>query len=190
VGYSLTALAKPAIAMASTWPLVLGARFGDRFGKGIRVAPRDALLANAVSDETRGRAFGFERMMDNAGAVAGPLLALALVSWGLSVPKIFLLTFIPGAIAAIIIITVHEPRDHRKLSNSIKFTISGTRPAYRRLLLVTGLFSLGNSTNAFLILRAKSLGMSVTTTILCYALYNAVSSAGALPAGIMSDRFG
>jgi len=190
IGYSLTALAKPAIAMASTWPLVLGARFGDRFGKGIRVAPRDALLADSVSDDSRGRAFGFERMMDNAGAVAGPLLALALVSAGLSVPKIFLLTFIPGALAAILIIFVHEPKQHRKLAGRLRFSLSGTKPAYLRLLFVTGLFSLGNSTNAFLILRAKSFGMTVTTTILCYALYNAVSSAGSLPAGILSDRVG
>src|SRR5215210_7466949 len=108
-GYALTAASRPVIAAAGAWPVVMGARFAERFGKGIRNAPRDALLAESTADEHRGRAFGFERAMDSAGAVLGPLVALILVGWmGMAIRNIFLVSAIPAALAALLILSVRE----------------------------------------------------------------------------------
>lgn len=191
-GYALTAVSRPMIAFASVWPLVLGARFADRFGKGIRTAPRDALLAETSPKRSRGRAFGFERAMDSAGAVLGPLIGLALVGWaGLEARKIFLISAIPAGLATLMILAVRERRsDIIAGSSSIRLSLAGTSRDYRRLLIVVGVFGLANSANAFLILRAQQLGLSTGSTILAYALYNAVSSVASMPAGAASDRFG
>lgn len=191
-GYVLTAVSRPMIAFAAVWPVVLAARFADRFGKGIRTAPRDALLAETSPEHGRGRAFGFERAMDSAGAVLGPLIGLALVGWaGLEARNIFLISAIPATLAALMILAVQERRsDIIAGSSSIRLSIAGTTGQYKRLLIVIGVFGLANSANAFLILRAEQLGLSTGLTILAYALYNAVSSIVAMPAGSASDRFG
>src|SRR5438552_13617830 len=106
-GYALTAVSRPLIAFAAVWPVVLAARFADRFGKGIRTSPRDALLAETSPEQGRGRAFGFERAMDSAGAVLGPLIGLALVGWvGLEARKIFLISAIPATLATLLILAV------------------------------------------------------------------------------------
>ncbi|HXU35621.1 MAG TPA: MFS transporter [Blastocatellia bacterium] len=191
-GYALTAVTRPVIAAAQVWPVVLAARFVERFGKGIRNAPRDALLAESTPQEHRGRAFGFERAMDSAGAVIGPLIALALVGWiGLGARSIFLISGIPGALAALLILTVRERRnDAQSPATVTKFSLAGTTPEYKRLLLVTAVFGIANSANAFLILRSQQLGLERKWTILAYTLYNLVASLGALPAGVASDRFG
>jgi MFS family permease len=191
-GYALTAVTRPVIAAAQVWPVVLAARFVERFGKGIRNAPRDALLAESTPQEHRGRAFGFERAMDSAGAVIGPLIALALVGWmGLGARSIFLISGIPGALAALLILTVRERRnDAQSPATTTKFSLAGTTPEYKRLLLVTAVFGIANSANAFLILRSQQLGLDRKSTILAYTLYNLVASLGALPAGVASDRFG
>lgn len=191
-GYSLTAVTRPVIAAAQVWPVVLAARFVERFGKGIRNAPRDALLAESTPQQHRGRAFGFERAMDSAGAVIGPLLALALVGWmGLGARSIFLISGIPGALAALLILTVRERRNDAPSSATMtKFSLAGTTPEYKRLLLVTAVFGIANSANAFLILRSQQLGLDRKSTILAYTLYNLVASLAALPAGVASDRFG
>ena len=190
-GYALTALTRPMIAAAQVWPVVLGARFAERFGKGIRNAPRDALLAESTPEEYRGRAFGFERAMDSAGAVIGPLVALALVGWGIGARSIFLISGIPASMAGLLILTVRERnRDAVNPSNDLKFSLNGTTRAYRRLLFVTAVFGLANSANAFLILRSQQLGLDRKWTILAYTLYNAVASLASMPAGAASDRFG
>lgn len=191
-GYALTAVSRPMIAFAQVWPVVLAARFADRFGKGIRTSPRDALLAETSPERGRGRAFGFERAMDSAGAVVGPLIGLALMGWaGLEVRKIFLISAIPATLAAVLILAVRERRgDIVTGSSSIRLSLAGTTIVYRRLLLISGVFGLANSANAFLILRAQQLGLTTGLTILAYALYNAVSSIFSLPAGAASDRFG
>lgn len=191
-GYSLTALTRPMIAAAQAWPVVLAARFTERFGKGIRNAPRDALLAESTPGRYRGRAFGFERAMDSAGAVIGPLVALALVGWaGLGARSIFLISGIPGALAAVLILTVRErKRDAQAGSDKVRFSLAGTTREYGRLLLVTAVFGIANSANAFLILRSEQLGLDRKATILAYTLYNAVASLAAMPAGAASDRFG
>jgi MFS family permease len=192
VGYALTAVSRPMIAFATGWPVVFGARFADRFGKGIRTAPRDALLAETSSERTRGHAFGFERAMDSAGAVVGPLVGLFLFAWvGLNARNVFLLSFIPAAIASLLILTLRERRsDAITGARSLKLSLAGTTREYRRLLLVVGIFGLANSANAFLILRAQSLGLSTQSTIMAYALYNGVAALCSIPAGKASDRFG
>ena len=191
-GYALTALTRPMIAAAQVWPVVLGARFAERFGKGIRNAPRDALLAESTPEEYRGRAFGFERAMDSAGAVIGPLVALALVGWAsLGARSIFLISGIPAALAALLILTVREGRrDSVAPSSKLKFSLAGTTGEYKRLLFITAVFGLANSANAFLILRSEQLGLDRKWTILAYTLYNAVASLASMPAGAASDRFG
>jgi len=191
-GYALTAVTRPLIAAAQVWPVVMGARFAERFGKGIRNAPRDALLAESTPQEYRGRAFGFERAMDSAGAVIGPLVALVLVGWaGLGARSIFLISGIPAALSALLILTVRERgRDAAQPASQVRFSIVGTTPEYRRLLLVTAVFGLANSANAFLILRSEQLGLDRKWTILAYTLYNAISSLASMPAGAASDRFG
>ncbi len=191
-GYALTTFSRPMIALARVWPVVLAARFADRFGKGIRTAPRDALLAETTASESRGRAFGFERAMDSAGAVLGPLVGLALVGWaGLEARKIFFISAIPAFLAALLILAVREKRSEIVAgSSNIRISLVGTTREYRRLLVVSGVFGLANSANAFLILRAEQLGLATGSTILAYALYNAVASIASMPAGAASDRFG
>ena len=191
-GYLLTALSRPLIAFAGGWPVVFGARFADRFGKGIRTAPRDALLSESSSAENRGYAFGFERAMDSAGAVIGPLLGLFLYAWvGLNVRNVFLLSCIPAAISSLLILMVRERRgDVIAGARDLKVTLAGTTRDYRRLLIVVGVFGLANSANAFLILRAQNLGLSTQSTIIAYALYNGVAALSSIPAGKLSDRLG
>jgi MFS family permease len=192
MGYALTAASRPVIAAAGAWPVVMGARFAERFGKGVRNAPRDALLAESTADEHRGRAFGFERAMDSAGAVLGPLVALALVGWaGLAIRNIFLVSAIPATLAALLILSVRERPEHAVTgAKSLRLSLAGTTPDYRKLLLIIGVFGIGNSANAFLILRAEQMGLSRGSTILAYTLYNAVASLVSMPAGAASDRAG
>jgi MFS family permease len=191
-GYALTAVSRPMIAFATVWPVVLAARFADRFGKGIRTAPRDALLAETSAEKHRGRAFGFERAMDSAGAVLGPLVGLALVAWiGLQARSIFLISAIPASLAALMILAVRERRsDIVAGSSSIRLSLAERTGDYKRLLIITAVFGLANSANAFLILRAQQLGLATGSTILAYTLYNAVASTASMPAGSASDRFG
>ncbi|MEW6210915.1 MAG: MFS transporter, partial [Acidobacteriota bacterium] len=191
-GYALTALSRPLIALATAWPLVLVARFADRFGKGIRSAPKDALIADTSSEKGRGRAYGFERAMDNTGAVAGPMTGLALLWWlgAERMTTIFLISTVPACIAAILILTLREKRDDHAARRSIKFSLAGVTREYRCLLVVTAVFGLANSANAFLILRAENLGLATEWTIVAYTLYNAVAALGSMPAGAASDRFG
>jgi MFS family permease len=199
-GYALTAATRPVIATAQVWPLVLAARFAERFGKGIRNAPRDALLAEATEARYRGRAFGFERAMDSLGAVLGPLVALAVVNWArLDVRSIFLISAIPATIATLLILTVKEKREKVvKGAGKISLSLAGTTRQYRRLLVIMGVFGLANSANSFLILRAQQLGLAsgatasqaLSETILAYALFNLVAALASYPAGAASDKLG
>jgi len=191
-GYAMTAIAKPIIGAAGSWPVVLAGRFGDRFGKGVRTAPKDAMLADSAPANRRGKAFGFERAMGSTGAVLGPVLALVLAGGlGLGPRTIFYLAAIPATIAALLILAVRESDGPAKRTAGIaRFSIAGTTRYYRRLMVITGVFGLANSANAFLILRASKLGLGLGSTILAYALYNAVSAIASMPAGSASDRFG
>jgi MFS family permease len=192
VGYALTAISRPLISLAGTWPIVLGARFADRLGKGIRTAPRDALVSESSAEHGRGHAFGFERALDSAGAVIGPLFGLFLFAWvGMNARMIFLVSCVPASIAALLILSVKERRNKVITgASNLRLSFAGTTRDYRRLLGVTAVFGLANSANAFLILRAQGMGLDTQLTILAYALYNAVAALCAIPAGKASDRFG
>ena len=193
-GYSIAALARPLIGLAATWGQVLAIRFADRVGKGIRTSPRDALLADIVPPADRGRAFGLQRAMDNAGAVAGPLLAALLLKFVFDdVRSVFLLAAVPGVLAvAVLVLRVREaPRREPAAPGSASAAPPGRLP--RRFWTVIGifvLFTLASSTDAFLLLKASSSGIPVWQLPLLWALFNGVKAAAGVPGGALADRIG
>lgn len=196
-GYALGAAGKVLLAAAFAWPLVLFARFIDRCGKGLRSSPRDALIADSVDAAQRGRAFGLHRSLDTAGAVLGPLLALALVALlDGRLRAIFLIAAIPGALSVIALGLVHEPRRVQPPRRALAARRPRARElfagpagaAFRLFLLALLVFALGNSSDVFLILRARDLGLSTTAVVLAYVLYNVVYMSLAAPLGALSDR--
>ncbi len=190
-GYGLAAITKPLLALAHAWPVVLGARVLDRFGKGVRGSPRDALIAYSSTPELRGRAFGFHRSADSIGAVAGPLAALAILSLlhG-NYRAAFLIAFVPGLISTLLILPVRDVVTEPRRTPLVSLGIRGAHPALRRFLLATALFSIGNSSDMFLILRANQLGAAATTSVLLFAVCNSLNVLSSYPAGIVSDRLG
>ena len=191
VGYVLGAIAKPLIGLSTSWVGVLGARSLDRFASGTRAAPRDALVAASAAEADRGKAFGLEGAGDNLGAFLGPLLAIALLSlFQLSVHSIFLLAFIPGALALLMVLFVREKPITTTAKAKLDLNVRQLPKAYWKYLLSTALFGVGNSSNSFLILRTKGLGVSLTTTIFIYALFNLVAALASYPAGYLSDKLG
>jgi MFS family permease len=190
VGYALAAIAKPLIGVSTGWQGVLGGRFLDRLGTGVRSAPRDALIAASVDEQNRGRAFGLEGAGDNAGAFLGPLLAVVLLSvLHLDIRLIFYVAVIPGLLALVMIALVGEKRSARVAAKA-KIGLARFPSAYWKYLAVTAIFGIGNSSNAFLILQTKALGASLTSTILIYAAFNLVAALVSYPAGALSDRLG
>jgi MFS family permease len=189
-GFILSALSRPVIGLASVWGVAFAARAADRIGKGIRSAPKQALLAEAASEAQRGRVFGFDRAMDYLGAVIGPLICLALVGGlGVSERSIFFIASIPALCAALMILAVREPRAAVNLQVGGS-SFKGFTRQFKLFLIVAAVFGLANSANSFLILRAKELGLATSWTILAYALLNAVSSLFSMPAGSASDKLG
>jgi MFS family permease len=190
-GYGLAAFTKPLLAAAYAWPLVLCARVLDRFGKGLRGSPRDALIADSTPADLRGRAFGFHRSGDSIGAVCGPLLALLLLSvlHG-DLRAAFLIAFVPGLLSTLLVLPVHERKAAANPRPLFSLAVAGKNPALRRFLLITLLFALGNSSDMFLILRAKQLGASSTTAVLLFAIGNLLNVLSSYRAGILSDRLG
>jgi MFS family permease len=190
-GYLLAALAKPLTGLATVWQGVLGARLLDRLGAGARTAPRDALVAASVAEEDRGRAFGLEGLGDNAGAFLGPLIAIALLyALDLRLRAVFYLAVVPGLLAFLMVLLVAEQK--AKVAAAVKIDASlGWLPrGYWTYLGITAVFGLGNSSNAFLILRMRDLGASLEATILVYAGFNLVAALISYPAGSLSDRWG
>jgi MFS family permease len=190
-GYALSAVAKPIIGLAHGWPLVLAGRVGDRFGKGVRTSARDALLADSVPAEVRGRAFGWHRAMDTLGAVVGPLLALVLLAaTHNNLRLIFALSFFPGAIGALLVLAVREQRRQPQRAEAVSIGYGKLPPAFRGYLIAWGLFSLSNSSDVFLLLRAKGLGESAVGVVWMYALYNLVYAVASPALGGIADRWG
>jgi len=198
LGYSLSAIAKPTIGLAGRWIHVLAARFADRVGKGIRTSPRDSLIADVVDDTIRGRAFGFHRAMDTGGAVFGPLLAYILLaiflkyySVSVSVRSVFLLSLIPGifAIVTLIFFVKEKPKEQREL-RKLKLGFKGLSKEFKLLLAVMLIFSLGNSSNTFLILRASNIGFKTEMIPILYMFFNIVYAGSAMPLGSLSDKIG
>lgn len=191
-GYLLAACSKPLIGLSTTWPQVLGGRFSDRLGTAIRSAPRDALIASSAQEGYKGKAFGLEGIGDNMGAFIGPLLAaLFLFALHLNIRTIFLLAFIPGILSAILILFIKEKMYVSTNSLTEKQTVNvHLSIPYWKYLFITGIFGIGNSTNAFLILRARQIGIPLITTILIYACFNLVAALSSFPAGSLSDKIG
>jgi MFS family permease len=190
-GYFLAAVAKPLIGLATVWQVVFGARLLDRLGAGARSAPRDALIAASVDENNRGRAFGLEGVGDNAGAFLGPLLAAFLLYvLHVGIRSIFFLAVIPGLLAFAMVLSVREERADVAAKATIDVNVRRFPSSYWRYLWVTALFGLGNSSNAFLILRTQDIGASLEKTILIYAGFNLVAALISYPAGSFVDRWG
>ena len=198
-GYGLPVLGKCIVASSMAWPMVGAGRVLDRLGKGLRTTPRDALLADAAPEGSRGHAFGLHRAMDTAGGLAGVLMAAVLLT-ALGVKaspehaSAWRWTFAAAAAAGVACWTltfllkdvrhqVSPPADGRGTTDPLP-------PRFWRCTLALGVFALGNSSDAFLLLRASELGLEPVPVILSYALFNAVYAAGSLPAGKLSDRLG
>jgi MFS family permease len=193
-GYALSALGKLLLAVAFVWPQALLARFCDRLGKGTRTAPRDALIADSSVEGGRGRVFGFHRGLDTAGAVVGPLLGLGLVA-SLGEERlrlVFALAVLPALVSIALVWLARErartvaPRRKERL----RIDFSGAPAAYWLFLGVSFLFAFGNSSDAFLLLRARDLGLGLTAVILAYVVYNIAYALLSFPAGIVADRLG
>lgn len=192
IGYGTSALSRPIIAGAGTWFEVLTARFIDRTGKGIRTAPRDALIADSTPKEQLGTAFGFHRMMDTIGAVIGPLAAfiiLYFVADGLRL--VFFLSAIPAVAAVLLIIFFLKEKKHARDGAALpRLSIKSFNGPFRHYLVVIGIFSLGNFADAFIILRAENLGVAKAHITIIYLIYNLVYALSAAPLGILADRVG
>jgi MFS family permease len=194
LGYLFAAVAKPMTGAATTWLEVLFARSFDRFGKGIRTAPRDALIAESVRPEHRGEAFGWHRMMDTLGAAVGPLLALIFLAYYSSPSQlrwIYFLAVIPGLLSVAVAFSIREtPHQKSKAVVSEKFRLRSMSPAFKTYLVAWGVFSLANSSDVFLLLKAQKSGLSLSKTILLYSLYNLFYALLSPYLGRLSDRFG
>ncbi len=217
-GYALSALMRPLVAVATSGAHVLAIRVTDRVGKGIRSSPRDALIADAVDPRDRGRAYGAHRAADNAGAVLGPLLAFVLLGvGGLSLRTVFALAAIPGLVAVVVVVArvregvrsasvpslvVRREEDASAVSpEEVADDVSSAAPpavhgpeplgpAFRTVMVAILVFTLGNSTDAFLLLRATTVGVTMAQVPLIWALYNGVKALASMPGGALSDRIG
>jgi len=205
-GYTISTVAKPFMYLASTWGMVLGVRFGDRVGKGIRTSSRDALLADSAPSGERGKSFGFHRAMDTSGAVTGLAIAAAVVylmqgrglELGLQTYQwLVLIGIVPAVLSVVILLRFVKERERKPLSgeghrpgfNLVKL-IAGFDTRFKLFLVVMALFTLGNSSDFFVVLRAQNMGFSVFQIVLMLILFNATYAAVALPAGKLSDRLG
>lgn len=190
VGYGLAALGKLLVAVASVWPVVLAGRAVDRLGKGVRGAPRDALLMVDADPAARGRVFGFHRAADTTGAVVGPALGLGLYeALGHHLRPLLVVAVVPAVLSVLLVAAVRDPGAARSRSKVSVASPVGLSADLRRLLLVLGLFSLVNFPDALLLLRAHDLGLSTGAVIGAYIVYNAVYAAASYPAGALSDRW-
>jgi len=192
-GYSLSAITKPLFALARVWPLVLVIRVVERIGKGIRTAPRDAIVAESVDQSVMGKAYGFHRAMDGIGSVLGALLAFILLSITSDYTQIFLFAGIPGIAAVIFVSFIKEPKFTEKQQvkeTSIRVSFKALPPNLRLLIAAASVFYLGHFGYAFLLLRATDIGLTDQIAIILYVFFYVVYVIAAIPAGMLSDRIG
>jgi len=194
-GYAISVLGKFLIVISSTWHFVFAGRLFDRFGKGVRTAPRDAIIADSSTSKNRGSNFGLHRAMDTLGAVIGVLIAYFLItSYKVNYKNIFLVSLIPGILGVAALFVVREKRkpspEKSTAPEKLTFSWKGLDRRLKGFLLVTALFSLGNSSNQFLLLRAKNIGFDTGSVILLYLWYNISYSLLAWPISRLSDRWG
>ncbi len=188
IGYTLPALSRPLIALASSTPVVLLLRMGDRIGKGLRTSPRDALLAAAVPADRRGLAYGLHRSMDHAGAVAGPLAAAALLAAGWSVREVILWTIVPGVLSVLLVAMLREPEGLAVGNGKIDWQWRSLPAPLKRYLVALGVFTLSQASNMFLLLRAKETGFTDTQIPLLWAGFSALAMLLSTPLSALSDR--
>ena len=200
-GYALSAIIRPVLGFVTTWPQVLVVRMSDRVGKGIRGAPRDALIAESVSPEERGLAFGFNRAADNLGAVFGPIAGFLLLFFIasnsenptiLEYQKVFLFASIPVVAALVIIVFFVREKGPaaEHLAGPPSLSLKGFDPNFKRYLFVIALFTLSNSTDAFLLLRANDAGIPPVLLPLLWVSLHVSKVVSSLVAGDLSDRIG
>ena len=194
-GYSLSTITKPFFAASSSLIDAFLVRFGDRVGKGLRTAPRDALIADSVQYSRSGRAFGLHRTIDQIGAILGPIAAFSLLQF-IDIRSIFLISLIPGGIALLILVFfVKEVVIKRSLAarttilSNIESVIRGNRP-FVLLLVITGIFGIGAFNFSFILLRASDLGIADSLIPLVYATINVAHTAISIPSGILADKVG
>lgn len=191
-GYSLASMSHLLMAIANLWPIVLVARVLNRSGKGIRTAARDAMITESTEKQDRGFSFGIHRTMDDFGGVVGPLLSVLFLSWlGISYKNLFLIAFLPSLIGALIIfIFIKETKKILAQRKTETFSFKKTGTPFKVFLLISFIFAIGNSSDAFLVLRAQSLGMSISLTVFTYVMYNITNSLFSVPAGLIADKIG
>ncbi len=194
-GYALSSFTKPLFAFAQAWPFVIFVRVIERIGKGIRNAPRDAIIAESVNENVRGKVYGFHRAMDGIGSVLGSILAFILFPI-LGFRNLFLLAFFPSIIAVFVIIFIKESKKEGNLinkkdqSNIQKISFKDFPKKLRWFIVISGIFALSNFGYAFLLLRVKSMGFTDQTAIFLYVLFYIVYVFSAIPPGILSDKIG
>lgn len=192
LGYSFSALSHLTMALSTSWPLVLFSRVLNRSGKGLRTSARDALITESTEKENRGLSFGIHRTMDGLGGVLGPILSIWLLYlFAQNYKVIFFLAFIPAILGALIVYLFVKDNIKKKGDDlSMRFEWKKTSSAFKVFLVISFIFAIGNSSDAFLILRSQNLGMSVSLTIFAYVIYNLVSSLFSIPAGLLADKIG
>ena len=194
IGYGLSTITKPFFVVASSWYEAFIVRTMDRVGKGVRTAPRDALIADSVSESISGKAFGIHRTIDQLGAIAGPLVAFAILQV-MDIQAVFLISLIPGAIAVIILIFFVKEVAIRKLASSttifgnIRDLLKENKP-FAVLTIISGVFSLGAFNFSFILLRASELGVEQSFIPIVYAVINVAHTIIGIPAGILADKIG
>lgn len=193
-GYSLSAVSKPLLALAASWHFVLFSRFIDRVGKGVRTSARDALIAGSIDKEHWGKAFGFHRAMDTLGAALGPLTALAMIQlMGKEQPDyrfIFMAAFVPALLGVGVLVWLVKEHVQAREPGKAAAPAEPVSGDFKAFVALYAVFALGNSSDVFLIMRAKGLGFTLTQVILAYTGYNLVYALLASPAGWLSDKLG
>ncbi|MHC1575942.1 MAG: MFS transporter [Methanosarcinaceae archaeon] len=190
VGYTLSALTKPLLAFANVWTTVLVVRVVERVGKGVRTAPRDAIVAESTDQRYRGRAYGFHRSMDGFGSIIGALLAYMLLQ-SLDYRDIFLLALIPGMLAVFFLLFVREEdQPVVERTSSMAGSFRDLPPGLHLFILVASVFSMGHFGYAFLLLKAVDVGLPDQGALLMYVIFYVVYTLCTIPAGIVSDRVG
>jgi len=190
VGYSLAALGRPIIALSRFWWQVAVIRFIDRLGKGVRTSPRDALISISTPEDIKGKAFSLHRAMDHAGAIIGPLSAIILLKCGMSLKNLFTWALLPGIITIFIIFFFVKEKKMQAKEKNIEFKFSILSKNFKAYLLVLILFTLGNSSDAFLILKAKDTGIAISLIPLLWIVLHFVKMVTSVPGGVWSDRVG
>lgn len=190
-GYTLAAISRPLILLTNSWIWVMFVRFSDRVGKRLRTSPRDALLAASASSEQRGLVYGFHRAMDNAGAVFGPLLAAMFISMHVSLEHIFLWAIIPGVVTVALTLMLKDPPTIVQIQpTQFSWNMAAMPKQFKHYLVALALFTLGCSSDMFILLRARELGLSLVEIPLVWAGINLMAAIFGTPLSALSDRWG